>query len=242
MKGSNYILKIDNPCQQEWSSMTKNDSGKYCSFCSKTVVDFTKLSDNEIIQLVEKTSGKLCGRLSKAQLGRILGDKQIGNNSRLYKILAGFLLVGSTKEALATDKLNPQMEIVSFIDDNGKVPVQQLKKEEELTDSLKNLIQGNILDSLTKEPLYFATILIKATNVTAQIDQEGKFNLIIPDSLVKEKIQLEIKCLGYENKEMEINISELPVSKDIVLVPVQHMTVGEICVVRTKKRWQFWKR
>jgi len=248
MKRQNYILKIDNPCQQDWSSMTKKDTGKFCSLCSKTVVDFTKLSDSEIIQVVEKTSGKLCGRLSKAQLGRILEDKQIRNSSRLYKILTGLLLVGATENSLAAEKVNSNVEITSFTDDSGKPPAHQLQNEEELTDSLKNIIQGNVIDANTHEPLPFALILIKDTKTGVITDLDGKFKLVIPDSLFANKISLVIAFVGYERTEITVDVSEFSTVRDILVIPAEQITQGEIHVVggvrivKKKRWWQFWRK
>lgn len=87
MKRENYILKIENPCGQDWTSMTKTNMGKFCSHCSKTVIDFSHLTDNEVIQIIEQTSDKLCGRLTQEQLNRVMRLYQPTNNSRFYKIL-----------------------------------------------------------------------------------------------------------------------------------------------------------
>src|SRR5688572_17110112 len=105
MKRKNFKLTIDTPCQQDWSSMTRTDDGKYCSKCAKNVVDFTGLSDSEIIGLIERTPGPLCGNLNGQQLNkkyytyRAQPERQLP----LYKILAGLLLVGATENVLAKE-------------------------------------------------------------------------------------------------------------------------------------------
>ena len=163
MTKQNYILKIDNPCGQKWTSMTKTDFGKFCSHCSKTVVDFTQLTDNEVLQIVKKNSGKLCGRLTQEQLNRELELYKPTNNSRFHKILAGLLLVGTSENLLATYGQKLQNETVSTID-NQKTILEPLEiKSSPTTDSLKNFVKGMVVDSKTKEPLPFATIIIKDT-------------------------------------------------------------------------------
>ncbi len=114
MRRHDYILTIDKPCEQDWNSMQRTDIGKFCSHCSNTVVDFTKLTDSQIIQIVEKSSDNHCGRLTAQQLNRLLESEQITNNSRLYKILTGLLLIGTTGKSFTTNRVTYQTEIVSM--------------------------------------------------------------------------------------------------------------------------------
>jgi hypothetical protein len=237
MKRQNYILKIDKPCGQEWTSMTKTDIGKFCSHCSKTVIDFTQLTDNEVLQTIELNSGKLCGRLTQEQLNRAIQLHQPTNNSRLYKILAGLLLVGTSENLLATDNQKSQQEIVSIVENNTNIQTTEIKSEP-TTDSLKNVVQGVVIDAKTEEPLPFASVFIKDTKTGTTTDVNGRFKLLIPDSLLTDKIYLIIAYVGYERTEIVINKNDLPIIKDLVIVPAEQVFLGEVVVVKKKKWWQ----
>lgn len=238
MKRQNYILKIDNPCGQDWTSMTQNVIGKFCSHCSKTVVDFTNLTDSEVIKIVEQTSGKLCGRLTNQQVNRLLEINQPSSNSRLYKILAGLMLVGVTENSLATNRTSLQTEIIS-IQDNEELSEQQLENNQEiLTDSLKNVVQGIVLDSETKEPLLYATILIKDTKIGVVTDVDGKFKFVIPDSLLSDNITLVVTYIGYEKTEFTVNRAELPMTKELLIIPGKSVLMGDVIIIKKKKWWQ----
>lgn len=51
--------------------MTPVEKGAYCKSCCKTVIDFTGMSDNEIIHnLYKKQDGASCGRFRNDQLNR----------------------------------------------------------------------------------------------------------------------------------------------------------------------------
>jgi hypothetical protein len=52
--------------------MHPNEKGRHCLTCQKTVVDFTLMSDGEIINYFSKPAGSVCGRLSADQLNRKL--------------------------------------------------------------------------------------------------------------------------------------------------------------------------
>lgn len=50
--------------------MTQEEKGRFCSSCKKIVVDFTGMSDRELVAFFKKPSGSLCGRFNQEQLGR----------------------------------------------------------------------------------------------------------------------------------------------------------------------------
>ncbi len=39
---------IQNPCNENWNSMSPNKKGRFCNSCNKTVIDFTKMKNTEI--------------------------------------------------------------------------------------------------------------------------------------------------------------------------------------------------
>lgn len=245
MKRQNYILKIDTPCHQDWNSMTKTDIGKYCSNCSKTVIDFTSLTDNEIIQIIDKKSDKLCGRLNKLQLNRLIENKQLSKHSTLYKTLTGLFLLGTAINSFAKNNLlskqSSQMEIVSIADKKTNNTSQEKQKKEPILDSLKNVIQGKVIDIQSKEPLPGAIVVIKNSKTGTTTDMDGKFKLIIPDRLLTDKIQLVISYIGYENTEFSIDKRTLHETKDFLIIQAQQSLLGEVVVIKKKRWWQFWK-
>jgi hypothetical protein len=72
MQTTTYALHIPKPCHQGWHNMQPNDGGRYCSHCSKTVVDFTQMSDAAIQQYFVQQQGQgVCGRFNNTQLQRV---------------------------------------------------------------------------------------------------------------------------------------------------------------------------
>jgi hypothetical protein len=63
-------INIASPCHENWDAMTSSDKGKFCASCQKTVVDFTNMSDREIIEYFSKSTGSVCGRLTDEQLSK----------------------------------------------------------------------------------------------------------------------------------------------------------------------------
>lgn len=66
-------ITIPKPCHENWNAMTPKEKGRFCSSCSKTVVDFTKKSASEIKEyLMDKKQERVCGRFYKKQLDSIV--------------------------------------------------------------------------------------------------------------------------------------------------------------------------
>ncbi|MES2590798.1 MAG: hypothetical protein V4608_02850 [Bacteroidota bacterium] len=61
-------ISIPKPCHEDWNKMTPNEKGSFCSKCSKTVIDFTKKTADEIAAILESSGKKICGRFRNEQL------------------------------------------------------------------------------------------------------------------------------------------------------------------------------
>ncbi|MFP4844260.1 energy transducer TonB [Winogradskyella sp. PE311] len=68
----NYSISIPKPCHEDWSKMTENEKGRFCKSCSKTVVDFTKMTTNKIEDYIRNNEDQLiCGHIKQSQLNAI---------------------------------------------------------------------------------------------------------------------------------------------------------------------------
>ncbi|MES2863773.1 MAG: hypothetical protein V4666_06625 [Bacteroidota bacterium] len=76
---SKIQITIPEPCNEGWQNMTPVEKGRFCASCQKTVLDFTYLSDNEIINLFNKNDN-LCVRIKVSQLNRNLIETKRTSN------------------------------------------------------------------------------------------------------------------------------------------------------------------
>jgi hypothetical protein len=95
-------LSIPVPCGEDWGQMTPVERGRHCQRCCKTVVDFTEMSDAEVLRYISENVGaKVCGRLMPDQLGRQLAPAPVQRNG--WKgwnlVLAGALVMGKGPES-----------------------------------------------------------------------------------------------------------------------------------------------
>ncbi len=63
-------IQIPEPCHENWDKMTAANQGRFCNACSKVVVDFSMMSDKEILNHISTVGGKICGRVNDDQLNR----------------------------------------------------------------------------------------------------------------------------------------------------------------------------
>jgi thioredoxin-related protein len=171
----------------------------------------------------------------------ILVANQPSGNTRLYKFLAGLLLIGAPAQSFATTKTALPEEILPVLE-TRKLSGQQIENEEmSVTDKKKNVIQGTVFDSETKETVPFATVFIQDTKTGVFTDMEGKFELIIPDSLLSDKLTLVVQYVGYESTKFKIYRNQLPLSKELFITRALFHLMGDITIIKQKKK-KWWQR
>jgi hypothetical protein len=222
--------------------MTISEKGRFCSNCSKNVIDFSTLTDNQIIHLLESSNGKLCGRLNKNQVYRIMEiQNQYNIGTTIFKLLAGLLLFSPLDSLLAQSTIKNNQTVLQT-DNVGKENDSFITTTNNITtkDSLKNFIKGKVFDSETKEPLAGASIIIKGKNIGTTADMNGVFTFNIPENLITDQIVFNVLYVGFEPKEFIIYKKDLPMDKEFLMLPSTTSLMGEVCVTKAKRKW--WQR
>lgn len=187
-------LSIPIPCNEDWNKMTTEEQGRHCAVCNKTVIDFTSMSDEEIIQYFSEPKGKTCGR--------ILSDKLVVKSSRLsrkiklflYSLASVFLLGGSIQMQAQTAAINDSSIQIDTCSIHGKVVDE------------KGL------------PLDYASLYIMQAGLIKGAVKTDRYGCYKIDSLQKGKYDLKITYIGYKEsvicgiplsreKSIELNVS-----------------------------------
>gem|GEM_PF-5331937 len=76
-------LRIDvpTPCTQSWNQMTPSADGRFCQHCTKNVIDFSGMSDQEVVRIISQSNGGLCGHYREDQLNRELVTERLPDHS-----------------------------------------------------------------------------------------------------------------------------------------------------------------
>jgi hypothetical protein len=78
-------IQIPNPCSENWEMMSPQEKGRFCSVCSKCVIDFTEKQPQQIQKIIEeKKDEQICGRFYDHQLNQIEKSEQLQNKFFKY--------------------------------------------------------------------------------------------------------------------------------------------------------------
>ena len=169
-------VNIPKPCFENWEQMiVTSDASRFCASCQKCVVDFTNLSDKEILQKINVANGNVCGRFSSFQLERVLEAQTYKprNYWTAFFSLALTSVLGLQNTMQAKVALKMKTENSSrIIDSIPKNTTETFKR-----DSI--VIKGVIWDSTRNGPLCHHSIFVKDFEIGTQTDSEGNFELKI---------------------------------------------------------------
>ena len=141
-------LAIPSPCHENWDAMLHNEKGRHCLNCQKTVVDFTKMTDTQIIYFFQEYKSSTCGRFLDTQLNRpILQPVITKPQSRFAWLLSAFLLPLSTNAQTPQyqDTLNPIENHETAIAENGVKAPDKVKSSKV---NKKQAVEKRDLDTL----------------------------------------------------------------------------------------------
>lgn len=234
-----YSVNIENPCSQDWNLMKDNYGGKFCSVCEKSVIDFTKLSDDEVLRVLKQNNFKACGRFSEQQLNRPFSETRSKTSFLpFFKIVSGLLLFGATEKVLAK---NQPLKTETFIGNKKYFSESDIQKYSAKNDSLK-IVKGNVIyyeDNLALPEVF---VSIKGTSISTQTDLDGNFAIEIPGYLLNEEsLTLVCSFVGFQPQEVKINPNKIPLEVKIELN--EDYLTGIVVIEKYRKHWwQFWRK
>lgn len=246
-------VQIPKPCHENWAQMQPNEQGRFCASCQKTVVDYSSLSDQELVRLLSKVPEASCGRLRPDQLDRLLVESDSAYGSiwrRWVSLLTMGLLGWQTAQAqINQGKKAAATESVSQSPVLADLPIKQLPIRAELTPTKEIIVTGRVMLADSANNL---TPISKADVITlggaTKTDTTGAFTL---QAVVKEDVkELTVRVYApYRNwRSVTVNLEPATKSidlKNIVLyepAPMKVIVGGGLAVIKPPTRWQKLKR
>ena len=81
----NIQLHIPEPCHEDWNSMVPVEKGRYCTSCQNQVIDFTNMSDQQLIAYFKKRNkDAICGRFMNDQLQRDILPQKTNSMAKVF--------------------------------------------------------------------------------------------------------------------------------------------------------------
>ncbi|SFQ40914.1 peptidase associated/transthyretin-like domain-containing protein [Flavobacterium akiainvivens] len=172
-------ISIPTPCHENWQDMTPADRGRFCAACQKTVVDFTRATDREIVAAYNGNE-KLCGRFLNTQLDRELVFPKEKNSLWAGAAALALLSLGTTAANAQTSIQTEQTEP----DSNNRHPL-----------ATPRTITGNVYYNIA---LAGCTVMVNNTN-SGTTDKNGKFSVT-----AKTGDYIQIIHDGFETAEIKV--------------------------------------
>ncbi len=165
-------ISIPAPCTQAWDDMQPAQGGRHCAHCQKVVVDFTRMTDAQLLDYFKKNAVS-CGRLNSGQLERAIRTVEISKSNWWTKVAASILLAMGLSKTVAAQSKNkePLEQKVSDKSIDNKVVVSEHLESDSTT------LIGKVTNE-HREPLINARVrlykdsVLKAETVT---DFDGNY-------------------------------------------------------------------
>jgi hypothetical protein len=106
-------LSVPEPCHENWNKMTQAEKGKFCGACQKTVIDFTAMSDRQLVEFFKKPLPNVCGRFNNDQLEReiIIPKKRIPWIRYFFQFALPAFLMSLKVQGQTVGQLVPQEQL-----------------------------------------------------------------------------------------------------------------------------------
>ncbi len=192
-------------CNQIWDKMPQTHGGRLCNKCAKTIIDFRNASPQKIAETHAFSDAPVCGLYTKKQLEiptrPILKNT---NKSVFWFSIAGLFVTHTAqsqvkKELQQTEQTQPESQTIQ------KELTVENKQQSTMNDSL--IVYGQVKNDFG-EPVPFANVIVKETNLGCTTDYDGNFRLAIPHSQDSTQfIVLVFSYVGYARETVRIDMN-----------------------------------
>ncbi|GAB2459657.1 hypothetical protein GCM10011375_09610 [Hymenobacter qilianensis] len=233
-------ITIPQPCHESWAQMTPAAQGRHCAACDKEVVDFSGMTDAEVIGWFQREeSGRTCGRFATQQLNRPLLVVAV-RASRWPTWLAATAAVAGLQAGAAVEtqaqRITPtEQHIITM----GMVAVP--RRVEPLALNLPpTVVRGSVTDNNSGEGLPGVTVLLKNTSIGTSTNSDGTFELEI--STLAAGQALVFSSIGYVSKE--ITLDDTPQRQRAIKISLDTDTKGRFIIAdyTSRKPWPWHPR
>lgn len=192
-------LSIPKPCNENWNDMTPKVQGRFCGSCSKTVVDFTNKTSEEVKDYMTKHKGDAtCGRFRVDQLSE--KEKRATVKSWYLKrfaiaayVVFGFSLFSCGEQTNYTDEAS-QLTVENNIGIEQVLAIDTIPAVQVDTPDIKESIKPEVLDPINHhgfemgEPVVDEEIFIMG-DIAAPLEEPIQVDSIFKKGEVKDSTE-----------------------------------------------------
>ncbi|PTQ96886.1 carboxypeptidase-like protein [Mucilaginibacter yixingensis] len=224
-------ISIPQPCHEQWDNMKKEEQGRFCQSCAKTVIDFSVMTDQQVINYLSGTHN-VCGKFDAMQFNTV-NNKLYAQNLQQASWWKKLAIAGALTSMLPLFKAQAQDKPAQEQSDTIATPKTiMLGKVAGPVHSSKNrMLTGCVSDN--RQPLIGVTVKLPGTNTAVATDVNGRFQITVP----QDAKTLEFDYIGYNQLVTPITTNNY---YDVKMDERRAM-LGGVVVVRAPfyKRWYY---
>lgn len=238
-----YSISIPKPCHENWNAMSQREKGKFCSSCSKTVIDFSKMNTYDIQDFInENKNNRICGHFKQTQLDSInlhIPSHIIEQHNNFHKIfLLALLITMGTSSMNCTNKQGDQQKIdsVEVIDTLNKNKVLNILEGIPVIEEMDSLSKKKCSSSKNKSKTALVEEVVTDgelfINTVGDMDMiEKETHLLETDSIKVPEITeilgaLEVKPNDQVNEEIVLGLLVVETPPEFKNTP-KHLSIKE---------------
>lgn len=184
-----YTISIPSPCNESWEDMQPHEGGRFCGHCQHAVIDFSMMTDAEVLKALNAHSGgRVCGRMAASQLDRTMKEVPAKRRS-LWPAAMLTSLFG-----IASPAANPVAAKPATFITNEKDTVAQ--PTQPVSDSSLRKLTGTVVDQ-TGDTLIGVSIRMDTLHLVTQTDAKGRFELYLPAEWVDKCPVITVAYVGF---------------------------------------------
>lgn len=222
MKNKQSTVTIINTCHSSWENMSTIEGGRFCTSCSKKVLDFTNMHVDEIIRIVQHAQVPVCGRINEDRVTSQLFLKYNKPGINFFKrIVAAFLLFLTTKTVFAKKPSVPLS--IQYATPSKNIEGNLSKIDTAFT------LKGRVIDQLTLQAIGDVEIRYNG-NKSLRTNNKGVFKKILASQEINQTITLSFYKPGYIMRSLSFEAKDVKEFVNIKLEPSKGCKMGEIAI------------
>ncbi|MFK7776294.1 MAG: carboxypeptidase-like regulatory domain-containing protein [Saprospiraceae bacterium] len=199
-KSKTIQFQIPEPCSESWNKMHSLPGGRFCDNCEKTVVDFSQMTDNELVRFFEKNDQKLCGRFRSDQLDKEIELPRVANSFQRLKSIAAVAVGLLTWNSVEAQTAHIRGNIIKV-----ETTIQKDKNNQPSKNKIEGIVKGQ-----NGEVLIGVSIFLEKNKGTTT-DIKGKFELEILNDW--ESFEVTFSYIGFETQVIEFDKKDILAKK-----------------------------
>jgi hypothetical protein len=159
-----FSAKIAKPCEESWAGMMGGSRERHCQSCDRQVHNFAAMTSSQIKELVARSDGKLCARITRRADGSVVTLDARPRASRAAQVVVSASLAIGTAGALAQA---------------GERPAEAV-------------LTGTVIRADGSGPLEGALVFLRADGTTlaeARTDADGAFRATVPPGVYDVEVE-----------------------------------------------------